>query len=218
MIALAIAVAVSYLLGSVIGSLLLGRFRGVDIRTQGSGNAGGTNALRTQGKGFAAGVMLVDIGKGILAAWLIPKINLPLIGFDPQVDRELLLHAVAAAAILGHVFPIWYGFRGGKGGATAAGLVLFLAPAIGVGVIGLWLAIVFFTGFVGLATISATLAAALWTGLVGSAGGVPLFGFALFVAALTLYTHRANIVRMINGNESRFSRFFGLGSRRDGAV
>ena len=214
MLELGLKFTLAYLIGGVMGALVIGALKGgVDIRQQGSGNAGGTNALRTQGKVFAAGVMLIDIGKGILAVALLPPLVLPFVGRDPAVDRDLLLHAVAAGAILGHVFPIWYDFRGGKGGATAAGLVCYLAPGLGAGVIGLWLAIVFFTGYVGLATISATLAAAIWLGAVELPAERALFGFAGFVALLTLYTHRANLARMLRGEESRFSRFFGLGSR-----
>jgi acyl phosphate:glycerol-3-phosphate acyltransferase len=213
-IELGLKFTLAYFVGSIMGALVIGRLRGgIDIRQMGSGNAGGTNALRTQGKAFAAGVMLVDVGKGILAAALIPLIDIPPVMIDTSVDRDLVLHGVAAGAILGHVFPIWYGFKGGKGGATAAGLVLYLAPGLGLGVIGLWLAIVFFTGIVGLATISATLAAAAWCGFFLLPDQVPLFAFACFVAAITLYTHRGNIERMLEGKESRFSRFFGLGSR-----
>jgi len=214
MLELGLKFTLAYLLGGVMGALVIGQLRGgIDIRKIGSGNAGGTNALRTQGPVFAAGVMLLDIGKGILAVAVLPGLALPGIGIDPAVDRNLLLHAVAFGAVLGHVFPVWYDFRGGKGGATAAGLVCFLAPPLGASLIVLWIAIVFFTGFVGLATISATLAAALWLGLFKLPGSQALFGFACAVALLTLYTHRANLLRMWQGKESRFSRFFGLGSR-----
>src|SRR3954463_6830574 len=118
-----VKVLASYLLGSLIGSLIVGKLRGgVDIRTQGSGNAGGTNALRTQGKVFALWVMLIDIGKGVAAAWLVPVIPLPVPG------GEVLTGAWTAAlcgmlAIVGHVFPLFFGFRGGKGAATYAGVV-----------------------------------------------------------------------------------------------
>jgi len=214
MLELGLKFTLAYLVGSVMGALLIGRFRGgIDIRQLGSGNAGGTNALRTQGAGFAAGVMIVDVGKGILAVALIPMLDLPMVGIDPSVDRALLLHAVALAAILGHVFPVWHGFNGGKGGATAAGLVCYLAPSLGAAIVGLWIAIVFFTGFVGLATISATLAGAIYLGVFVLPERAPLFVFACLVSALTLYTHRANIQRMWQGKESRFSRFFGIGSR-----
>lgn len=213
MLELGLKFTLAYFLGSIMGALLIGRLRGgIDIRTMGSGNAGGTNALRTQGRAFAAAVMIVDVGKGILAVAVIPHIGLPLIGSDPAVSRDLLLHAVALGAILGHVFPLWHEFRGGKGGATAAGLVLFLAPELGLGVIGLWLAIVFFTGYVGLATMSATLAAALWLAVFDLPEHQALFVFACLVAALTLYTHRGNLVRMWRGEESRFNRYFGFGA------
>jgi glycerol-3-phosphate acyltransferase PlsY len=214
MLELGIKFTLAYLLGGVMGALVIGKLRGgIDIRKMGSGNAGGTNALRTQGPAFAAGVMLVDVGKGILAAAVIPLIDLPFFPIDPAVDRNLVLHAVALAAILGHVFPVWHNFKGGKGGATAAGLVLYLAPGLGAAVIGLWVAIVFFTGFVGLATMTATVAAAVYLGLFALPERSTLFVFACLIALLSLYTHRANIVRMLHGKESRFSRFFGLGSR-----
>lgn len=214
MLELGLKFTLAYFLGSVMGALVIGRLRGgIDIRQMGSGNAGGTNALRTQGKAFAAGVMLVDVGKGILAVALIPGLDLPLLGIDPAVDRSLVLHAVALAAILGHVFPVWHRFNGGKGGATAAGLVLYLAPGLGLAVVGLWIAIVFFFGLVGLATMAATVAAAVYLGVFELPEQMSLFVFACLVAALSLYTHRANIQRMLNGTESRFSRFFGIGSR-----
>lgn len=214
MLELGLKFTFAYFVGGVMGALVIGKLRGgIDIRQMGSGNAGGTNALRTQGKAFAAAVMVVDIGKGILAVALIPGLNLPLVGIDALVDRDIVLHAVALAAILGHVFPVWYGFAGGKGGATAAGLVLYLAPSLGLSIIGLWLAIVFFTGIVGLATMGATLTASLYLGLFALPERATLFVFACLVAMLTFYTHRGNVQRMWHGKESRFSRFFGLGSR-----
>src|SRR5687768_1118739 len=100
----------AYLLGSISGSLLLGRLRGVDIRTQGSGNAGGTNALRTQGWRFALGVVLIDVGKGALAAALA--------GFVvPGASHSGWTLAAVFAAVAGHVWPLFHGFRGGKGAA-----------------------------------------------------------------------------------------------------
>ena len=121
MIELGLKFTLAYLLGSVLGSIVVGYFKGgVDIRKVGSGNAGGTNALRTQGKWFALWVMIIDIGKGILAASSSRRWSLPGVGIDPDIDRSLVLYAVAFAAIVGHVFPVWFGFRGGKGGATAA--------------------------------------------------------------------------------------------------
>lgn len=206
MIELGVKVTLAYLVGSVLGSLLVGFFYGgIDIRKSGSGNAGGTNALRTQGKVFALWVMIIDIGKGILAAAVIPALVLPGIGIDPSVDRSLVLYAVAFAAILGHVFPVWFGFRGGKGGATAAGLICYLAPSAGVLVIGAWILIVFTTGFVGLATISAALVAVVYLGVTALPEQSGLFLFACGTATLLIYAHRGNIRRMLNGTESRFA-------------
>jgi glycerol-3-phosphate acyltransferase PlsY len=207
MLELGLKVTLAYLLGAVLGSLVVGYFRGgVDIRKLGSGNAGGTNALRTQGKWFAFWVMVIDIGKGILAVVLIPPLDIPGVGFDPAIDRSLLLYCVAFAAIVGHVFPVWFGFRGGKGGATAAGLLIYLAPGTSVVVLGTWLLIVLFTGYVGLATITAAVAAAAVIGVGAGADERGLFLFAIAAATLLVYAHRGNVQRMLNGTESRFSR------------
>lgn len=197
----------AYLFGSLLGSLVVGRLRGgIDIRELGSRNAGGTNALRTQGKGFAIFVMLIDVGKGIVAVLVIPGLELPGIGLDPSVARELVYYSVAFAVILGHVYPVWYGFRGGKGGATAAGLLFVIAPAVAPIIIAIWIAIVFGTGFVGLATMSATLGATVILAWLRLPEGNGLVLFSACVTALIVYTHRANIVRMINGTENRMVR------------
>ena len=131
---------IAYLLGSVSGSLLLGRLRGVDIRELGSGNAGGTNALRTQGWQFALAVMAIDIGKAVLAVGVLPGLDLPFIGIKPRVDRHWLAVACAIAVVVGHVYPLWYDFRGGKGAATLIGAVAVLAPAALIPVLAVWLA------------------------------------------------------------------------------
>jgi glycerol-3-phosphate acyltransferase PlsY len=190
----------AYLLGSVSGSLTLGRLRGVDIRTQGSGNAGGTNAFRTQGAKFALGVVLIDIGKGALAAWLALR-------FAP-VDGALPVRAVAwlavFAATLGHVWPLWHGFRGGKGVGTLLGGVAILWPVALLPLFLVWVCVLVATGYVGLASIIATaclLPLSLW---LGADGATQLFAAA--AALLVLFTHRANVQRLRAGTESRFER------------
>ena len=190
----------AYLLGSVSGSLTLGRLRGVDIRTQGSGNAGGTNAFRTQGAKFALGVVLIDIGKGALAAWLALR-------FAP-VDGALPVRAVAwlavFAAALGHVWPLWHGFRGGKGVGTLLGGVAILWPVALLPLFLVWVCVLVATGYVGLASIIATaclLPLALW---LRTEGATQLFAVA--AALLVLFTHRANVHRLRAGTESRFER------------
>lgn len=206
MIELGLKFTLAYLVGSLIGALIVGAFRGVDIRKLGSGNAGGTNALRTQGKLFAAAVFAIDIGKGILAVAVIPGLDIPGVGFDPLVDRALVVYAVAFAAIVGHVFPVWFEFRGGKGAATAAGVICYLAPDAGLVVLAAWLVVVLATGYVGLATMSAAVAAVAYLALTRFPEQHGLVVFASLVAALLVYAHRGNIRRMIAGTESRFTR------------
>jgi acyl phosphate:glycerol-3-phosphate acyltransferase len=207
MVELGLKFTLAYLVGSVLGSLVVGMlYGGVDIRKFGSGNAGGTNALRTRGKKFAFWVLVIDVAKGLVAVTLIPGVVIPGVEFDPEVDRSLVLYTVALGAIVGHVFPIWFDFRGGKGGATAAGLLCYFAPNAGFVVIGAWLLIVLLTGYVGLATITAGIAAAALIGLTRLPQEHGLFVFACLIAVILIYTHRGNIRRMLNGTESRFSR------------
>jgi glycerol-3-phosphate acyltransferase PlsY len=205
MLELGLKLTIAYLMGSVLGGLLVGfLWGGVDIRKAGSGNPGGTNALRTQGKWFALCVMIVDVGKGVLAITLVPLLVLPGVGIDAAVPRDLVVYSVAFAAILGHVFPLWFDFKGGKGGATAAGLLVVLAPKVAPFILGTWLAIALLTGYVGLATMSAAVVAAIVFGIGRGPDEHGLVVFGALVAVLILYTHRGNIRRMLNGTESRF--------------
>lgn len=210
MIELGLKFTLAYLLGSVLGSLVVGYLKGgVDIRRVGSGNPGGTNAFRTQGKWFALWVMVIDVGKGIVAATWLPGLSIPGVGFDPAVSRELVLYAVAFGAILGHVFPVWFDFRGGKGGATAAGLLIFLDPVLGAAVIAGWIGVVVLTGYVGLATMTASVLAVVLAGVLRLPEEHGFVLFAACVAALIVFTHRSNIRRMLNRTEPRFGRAAG---------
>jgi glycerol-3-phosphate acyltransferase PlsY len=193
--------ACAYALGSLSGSLLLGRLRGVDIRTQGSGNAGGTNAFRTQGLKFAAAVVLVDVGKGALAAWLGVRYAPQAAGYP---DATVHGYAAAFAAVLGHVWPLWHGFRGGKGAATLVGGVLVLWPWVTPLLLAAWVGTILASGYVGLATVLAggALAVAAWW----SDAGTPRLWFACAAALLLLFTHRGNLLRLLRGEESRFQR------------
>lgn len=207
MLELGLKLTLAYALGSVLGGLVLGwLFGGVDLRRVGSGNVGATNALRAQGKLFALLVIVVDVGKGILAVLLIPGLDLPGIGFDPLIDRDLVTYGVGFAAIVGHVYPIWFEFKGGKGGATAAGMLIVFAPIYAPVIIGVWIAIIAATGFVGLATMSASIAAAILFAIFRLPEGHALVVFATLVAGLIVFTHRSNIQRMLAGTESRFGR------------
>jgi acyl phosphate:glycerol-3-phosphate acyltransferase len=191
----------AYLLGSLSGSLLLGRLRRVDIRTQGSGNAGGTNAFRTQGLRFAAVVVLFDVGKGALAAWLGVRYAPMLAG---QPSATLHGYAAAFAAVLGHVWPVWHGFRGGKGAAAMAGALLVLWPWVTPLLLAVWMLTILASGYVGLATVLAALSLAM--AAVATEASPPRLWFALAAALLLLLTHRGNVARLLRGEESRFER------------
>jgi len=190
----------AYLLGSISGSLVLGRFRGVDIRKHGSRTAGAANALRTQGATFAFWVVLIDVGKGVLAAWLGRN-------FGPNngpITAGTLGYAATVAAMLGHVWPVWHGFRGGKGAATLLGGLLVMWPFALPVMIAVGLATVLSTGYVGLATVLATISLpvlAWWT----QASTTRLI-FVSAAALFMLFTHRHNLLRMRRGGEARFER------------
>jgi len=204
---LGLKILIAYLLGSVVGALLIGAFRGVDIREQGSGNAGGTNALRTQGFGFAAATVVIDVGKGWLAAGWLPALALPGVAADPAVDRGWLVAACAAAAVVGHIWPLYHDFRGGKGGATLLGTLLALMPALVPVALGVWLLVVLLSGFVGLATVAAAAAMPIATWIL--AGRIyPMIAFTLAMAALVAFAHRGNFARMRSGSEPRFTRLW----------
>lgn len=203
---LLIRTVLAYLLGSVIGSLVVGRLRGgVDIRTLGSGNAGGTNALRTQGKRFAFWVMLIDIGKGWLAAGPLATASLPGLASAPR-GQAWSVAACGVAVILGHVYPLWYRFKGGKGVATLIGAVLGAAPMLLAPMLAVWLATVMLCGYVGLASMLGALALAALEARQADHG--PLLWFAVLAAALIVFTHRSNIARMRAGTEPRARRLW----------
>jgi len=202
MIDLLIKVLLSYLLGSVSGSMLVGAVKHVDIRKSGSGNAGGTNAFRTQGFWFALGVVIIDIGKGALAAGLVPALNFGL-GADYAAAGSLQL-ACGFAAVVGHCFPVWYGFRGGKGAATAVGALLVIAPAALPPMLLTWLLVLGITGWVGLSTMLAALSVIPALLLQHADAQTVLFG--VLLALFILFTHRSNIRNMLNGTEYRFER------------
>ena len=209
MLELGFKTLLAYLLGALIGSLIVGQLRGgVDIRTMGSGNAGGTNALRTQGYGFAFWVMAIDIGKGWVATALLPTLRVPGLGLDPAVDREWLAVACAAAVVVGHVYPVWYGFRGGKGAATLVGVLAGLLPAALLPVLLVWLATLMVTGFVSLATMLAVASFPLYLLLASDEPPAALLVFGWVMLLFVCYTHRANIDRIRSGTENRAQRLW----------
>jgi acyl phosphate:glycerol-3-phosphate acyltransferase len=196
----------AYLLGSVVGALVVGHFRGVDIRTMGSGNAGGTNALRTQGLAFAAATLVIDVGKGWLAAGWLPSIVLPLAADAHRFAPDWIAVSCAVAAIAGHIYPLWHDFRGGKGGATLGGVLLALSPVtLGVAVAA-WLGFVVIFGFVGLATVAAAIAVPVAAALAPAPASLLAFGVA--AAALVTFAHRGNLARIRAGAEPRADKLW----------
>jgi acyl phosphate:glycerol-3-phosphate acyltransferase len=187
----------SYLLGSLSGSLLLGHLRGVDIRQLGSGNAGGTNALRTQGFTFALGVVFIDIGKGALAAFLALQ-------FASLTYANTIAFFAVIAAIIGHVWPIFHGFRGGKGAATLVGGLLVIWPSAMLVLIAVWCLCLSLGGYVGLSTVIAGFSLLAFALLTKAA--MPVLVFSVVAAFLILFTHRSNLQRLMQKKESRFEK------------
>lgn len=191
-----VSISVAYLLGSIpFGYLLVRIFRKEDIRQQGSGNIGATNVARSGAKGLGLATLLLDLGKalaGVLIAEHIAPGN-----FDIAV-------AAAVAAILGHVFPVWLGFRGGKGVASALGVFLALTWPSGLTVFLIFVVVFALTRYVSLASIMAAAAFPL-VGLhfVSSRSPMVVFGF-IFIPLLIIVKHHGNIRRLINGTESRW--------------
>jgi glycerol-3-phosphate acyltransferase PlsY len=201
-----INLVLSYLIGSTSGSILLGQTKGVDIRNMGSGNAGGTNAFRTQGASFAAGVLGIDILKGFISAKFISSMSLPIFS-SSTVDPNLLIILCGVAAVLGHVYPLYHGFRGGKGGGAAIGMIFAISwPSISLAIL-LWLVILLLTGYVGLGTMLGSVFVIYFAHYFKDAINNSYFlPFTIFLSFFIIYTHRSNIKRMLNGTENRFEK------------
>lgn len=191
-----VAALAAYLMGSLSGGLLLGRFFGQgDLRSSGSGNAGATNALRAGGRTYGLAVLAFDLVKGALAAGLVPWL------FGAGVP---LAFVCGALAVVGHVWPVFFGFRGGKGAATCIGALLVLLPGALIMGAAVWVATLVASGFVGLATMLGMAGVALAC-LFAPAASVAAKVFVVCMTVLMVYTHRENIARMRAGNENRFA-------------
>ena len=212
MLELGVKIVIAYLVGALLGSLILGRLRGVDIRSMGSGNAGATNAMRTQGKVFGLLVLAFDIGKGVFVVWWLPAAVLPVVGIDPDLPRAWLTVACGFAVIVGHVYPVWFNFRGGKGVATVVGVIAAIDPRLLAPLLVSWFIVLVLSGYVGLASMlsGVVLVAAVY---VREPNNVPLLSFCAAVTAFVIYTHRGNIARMRAGRESRVQRLWLFRSR-----
>jgi glycerol-3-phosphate acyltransferase PlsY len=188
----------SYFVGAIPTSYLLSRlFAGIDLRRHGSGNLGATNLYRVLGWKYAIPAAAVDVAKGAI----------PVLVFASQLsDSQLFALACGVAAILGHVFSVFVGFKGGKGVATAAGVMLGLAPlALAVSAI-IWAVLVRLTGYVSVASIAAAAVLPLAVYLLEDATSPVLLWIATAIAAGVILLHRRNIQRLLKGTENRFGR------------
>jgi glycerol-3-phosphate acyltransferase PlsY len=206
---------ISYFIGSLMGAMIVGKLRGgVDIRTMGSGNAGGTNALRTQGAVFAAGVVIIDIGKGFIGAGVVPGLELPFIPADPMVSRNWLTLCCAVASVFGHVWPIYHRFRGGKGAATLVGTLIVVGPELILPLLLVWAWVLVMSGYVGLATMAAAASLPIWIGFTRLPADQPLFIYCAVMAMFVARWHRSNIQRMRAGTEHRNTKLMIFSRRR----
>jgi glycerol-3-phosphate acyltransferase PlsY len=177
-------------------------FFSIDIREYGSGNAGATNTFRVLGSRWGTFVMIVDVLKGVAATSLY--ILLPYyMNMTNEWDRTNFMVGLGLAAVLGHIFPIWANFRGGKGVATLFGMILAIQPVVAVYCVGIFLLVFYLTRFVSLSSILASIAFAVFI-LVIFNEKEPLYrAFAIAVALLVVLTHQKNITRLLRGSESK---------------
>ena len=187
-----LAIAAGYLIGAVPFGYIAGRLRGVDLRTVGSGNTGGTNAVRVLGPRYGVPVIVLDIAKGVVAVLVGEAIG----GSDAAV-------LAATAAILGHAFPVFLGFRGGKAVATGAGTMLALVPWTGVTVFLIWIALCLITRYVSVASIVAAISYSCFCLASGQPWSITVF--TVFGAVLVVWRHRTNIARLRAGTENRLN-------------
>jgi glycerol-3-phosphate acyltransferase PlsY len=203
--ALVAAAVAGYLLGSCPNGYLISRSRGLDIRKHGSGNIGATNVLRVLGKKWGYLVFFLDALKGLLAAGI--GLHLATQSFPLAVHPEISGITGGLFCILGHTFPVWLGFRGGKGVATSAGVLLGLMPLAVISVLAIWLAVFYATRYVSVASIFAALALPPFVFLylkLQVVSGWLLLPFSALIAAVVVWRHRSNMRRLMHGTEERF--------------
>ncbi|MFL6499728.1 MAG: glycerol-3-phosphate 1-O-acyltransferase PlsY [Candidatus Udaeobacter sp.] len=203
---MATIIIVSYLLGSIPFGYMAGRIAGIDIRNAGSGNVGATNVVRVLGKRYGYPVFALDVLKGFAAV----KISMAICGQHPEWNSPEISGMVAAtSSVLGHVFPPWLKFKGGKGVATAAGALLALTPIATFMGVAVWIIVFWLTRYVSLASVVATVALPILILIFGAPdrhSGTLLAYCSVCVAALVVWRHRSNLSRLLRGTEPRFIR------------
>lgn len=194
-------IVLAYLIGSIPTSVWVSKyFFDIDIRDYGSGNAGATNTYRVLGPKWGTIVMVTDMVKGIVAvklAFLLPEYA------DSEINLQNLQTGLGLAAVVGHIFPIWADFRGGKGVATLFGLVLGISPWTALSCVGIFIAVLYLTRFVSLSSILASIAFPFFILVIFNVDNPTYRIFAIAVALMVLLTHQKNIGRLLKGNESK---------------
>ena len=191
----------AYMIGSIPTAVWISRyFFGVDIRDYGSGNAGATNTFRVLGSKWGCIVMSVDVLKGVIATSLY--IVLPFYMHN-EWDRTNLMVGLGLAAVVGHIFPLWADFRGGKGVATLFGMILAIQPMVALYCVGVFLLCLYLTRFVSLSSILASIAFAVLILFIFNEQEPLYRAFAIAVALLVILTHQKNISRLLRGSESK---------------
>lgn len=218
MVNLFIVVLLSYIVGSIPTSVILSRWKyGFDIRTKGSGNAGGTNVFRVLGWKSGLLVMLIDIGKGVLATVIVARLfwdpSLPFYNRTPFDDFTVIQLICGAAAVIGHIWTVFAGFRGGKGLATSSGMLIGLAPTEFAICVGMFFMVFWAWKYVSLGSMAAAISFPLSMFVRENVFGDEIHSyntliyFAIAVAVLLLYSHRANIKRLLQGTEKKITSF-----------
>jgi acyl phosphate:glycerol-3-phosphate acyltransferase len=207
MLVFAAVALVSYLLGSIPAGYIAGRIAGIDIRDAGSGNIGATNVTRVLGKRYGYPVFIVDFLKGLMAvslSILIEKRAQPI-----SAPTELFGIVAAISSVIGHAFPVWLSFKGGKGVATSMGALFGLMPFMALIGIAVWVITFEVTRYVSVASMTAALAVPISILILmplKQTGGAVLLYFSICLAALVIFRHRSNLSRLVRGTEPRFKR------------
>jgi glycerol-3-phosphate acyltransferase PlsY len=207
MLAFAAVVIGSYLLGSIPFGYLAGRIAGIDIRKCGSGNVGATNVMRALGKGYGYTVFMADFLKGFSAVKM--SILIAALAQPERISPEMFGILAAIFSVLGHSFPVWLRFRGGKGVATSAGALFGLVPLAALVGAAIWILIFLLTRYVSVASVAAAAALPLiilTTTWLSHAAGKSLFYSSVCLAAVVIWRHRSNLSRLMRGTEPRFTR------------
>ncbi len=205
MVILLLIIFFSYLIGSISGGILIGKLKNIDIRKSGSGNAGGTNAFRTQGLIFALPVVIIDVSKGYIPTQFFHSFSF--IKSQSLVPFEMFPLICGFAAVIGHCYPIFYNFKGGKGAGTILGMLLSVFPQALIPAICVWIITLILTGFVGLGTMLAGITIAVTANFFPSDSmNLYMDELSLILMIFIIFTHRSNIQRMLNKNENQFEK------------